>query len=252
MVVPRSRGLGGFGGSGPSSSGSSTEVDHLPVGCLVSLLRSQNCTGYTPLDVDGLGQSLFALRRAAEQRPQSNHGKPDLRRFWRGVRSQVRRRMRRRRGASDSDSRSESDGSCGRSRSRGRGRRGRSASGDGGRHRGREVEQKAQVEVKEQKEEVEFASKEVEAFIVYNNLDDDAARYLRKSPPEVQSYAIACGTLHICKNPSSALMRRIMDGKRMHTHQQAIATMNAARFNGQLAAQHAPQSHQSLPPPVRR
>merc|ERR1712048_765720 len=55
---------------------------------------------------------------------------------------------------------------------------------------------------------------EVERFIQENGVDDSAARYLRRSSAEVQQYAIGCGTLLDCYNPSSALMRRILDAKK--------------------------------------
>merc|ERR1712080_728352 len=55
---------------------------------------------------------------------------------------------------------------------------------------------------------------EVEKFIVENDVDEKAAEYFRKTSPDIQQYAMSVGNLRSCRNPSSALMRRLLDARR--------------------------------------
>eukprot|EP00928_Gymnodinium_smaydae_P088165 TRINITY_DN72299_c0_g1_i1.p1 TRINITY_DN72299_c0_g1~~TRINITY_DN72299_c0_g1_i1.p1 ORF type:complete len:248 (-),score=49.02 TRINITY_DN72299_c0_g1_i1:34-777(-) len=196
------------------------ELDQMPIGRIVSLLRQQGCRGYAPLDTEHLRPQLQALRSQA-----SKDYRGEVRRLWRRLKRRLRRSSRGG-GRRDAAGRSRSR----RRRSRGRSGASRSASGGSGsgsaggrrrrRRRGGASSSGASGSCEDSKEsesekgtltQMEAA---VDDFIAENNVDEDAARYLRRSAEDAQAYAISCGTLSLCKNPSSALMRRLMDFKR--------------------------------------
>jgi len=66
---------------------------------------------------------------------------------------------------------------------------------------------------------------DIESFIMENALDENAASAMRKEPQHVQIAVMERGTLQDAQNPSSAVMSRIRDAKRLGT---SVSTVGGA------------------------
>lgn len=169
----------------------------MPVGRLCSMVKLQGCADYEPIDIDRVRGFMMQLDRERSRNPGAEREKfrQELRECWQRIRRKLRKAAM------------EEDDS--RSRSRGRSRRRR-------RKRQRSISSSPEASEASDKpdEATDPMNMMVEQFIRDNSLDESASSFIRKSPPPLQQYAIALGPLADRRNPSSALIKRITDGRR--------------------------------------
>lgn len=177
--------------------GTAEVVDRLSVGRLVSVARMQSCKSYTPIDTTRLEGNLRTLR----MQKSVGFTREDMRHFWKKVRRKIHKAKQK---TSERQVRRRSRSRSRRRRSGRRGRRG-CVNSDG-------MFTTSDSSSSSDKEK-EGQNQEVELFIVSNCIDEVAAGFLRKCSPDVQAHVMS-RSLADCKNPSSALMRRIIDIKK--------------------------------------
>eukprot|EP00929_Paragymnodinium_shiwhaense_P060271 TRINITY_DN3011_c0_g1_i1.p1 TRINITY_DN3011_c0_g1~~TRINITY_DN3011_c0_g1_i1.p1 ORF type:complete len:301 (+),score=60.99 TRINITY_DN3011_c0_g1_i1:131-1033(+) len=192
----------------PVSPHAAKIVDELPVGRLISILKRQGCRDYTPLDVSG--DRLHRDLREHTVRREANRGEEftsEVKHFWSALRKELREERRR------SRSRSRSRRKKKRSRSRGRQEYAVPAKGHG----------KGSSDKDKNDEEYDPFIEEVERFIERTGIDHSASDFLRSQKPYVKKFVMQRGHAwgwQQAKNPSSALMRVIMESQRLATPMQ--------------------------------